>query len=222
MNSCLSFLLNRNGEIKENFMVNKQCCICDFNILVMRSYGISLKLLALMSIHKNIALNEQISHIEKIKHLLNLNIPEILKAQIIIEYVCCAKHNNQLNNKFKQVSFYRFKELYMHIEQLFIRPKRMSEPRYFSLTVLTYFYLKYLLIMKGPRFMINLAEQTMESFPTLHFVHKDKITLEINETAVPICFHENILFSSYKAYKLLSFTPSRVGKVYSNCKWQLL
>ena len=222
MNSCLSFLLNRNGEIKENFMVNKQCCICDFNILVMRSYGISLKLLALMSIHENIALDEQKSHKEKVKHLLNLNIPEILKAQIIIEYVCCAKHNNQLKNKFKQVSFYRFKELYMHIEQLFIRPKRMSEPRYFSLTVLTYFYLKYLLVMKGPRFMINLAEQTMESFPTLHFVHKDKITIEINETAVPICFHEDILFSSYKAYKLLSFTPSRVGKVYSNCKWQLL
>jgi len=222
MNSCLSFLLNRNGESKEKFMVNKQCCICDFNILVMRSYGISLKTLTLMSIHENIALNRQISHKEKMKHLLNLNIPEILKAQIIIEYVCCAKHNNQLNNKFKQVSFYRFKELYMHIEQLFIRPKRMSEPRYFSLTVLTYFYLKYLLIMKGPRFMINLAEQTMESFPTLHFVHKDKITLEINETAVPICFHEDILFSSYKAYKLLSFTPSRVGKVYSNCKWQLL
>ena len=222
MNSCLSFLLNRNGEIKENFMVNKQCCICDFNILVMRSYGISLKLLALMSIHENIALDEQKSHKEKVKHLLNLNIPEILKAQIIIEYVCCAKHNNQLNNKFKQVSFYRFKESYMHIEQLFIRPKRMSEPRYFSLTVLTYFYLKYLLVMKGPRFMINLAETTMESFPTLHFVHKDKITIEINETAVPICFHEDILFSSYKAYKLLSFTPSRVGKVYSNCKWQLL
>ncbi len=67
MNSCLSFLLNRNGGSKEKFMENKQCCICDFNILVMRSYGISLKTLTLMSIHENIALNGQISHKEKKK-----------------------------------------------------------------------------------------------------------------------------------------------------------
>ena len=73
MNSCLNFLLNRNEESKEKVMVNKQCCICDFNILVMRSNGISLKTLALMSIHKNIALKEPKFHKETIEHLLNLN-----------------------------------------------------------------------------------------------------------------------------------------------------
>ena len=177
MNSCLNFLLNRNEESNEKVVVNKQCCIGDFNILVMRAYGISLKTLTLMSIHKNIVLKELKSHKETIEHLLNLNISEILKAQIIIEYVCCAKHNHKINKRFEQVSFYRFKELYMHIEHLFIRPKRMSEPRYFSLIVLTYFYFKYLIVIKGPRFMINLAKQNIENFPTFHFVHEDKITL---------------------------------------------
>ena len=222
MNSCLDFLFNRNGASKEIVMVNKQCCICDFNILVMRSYGISLKTLALMSIHKNIALKGPKSHKVVIDHLLDLEIPETLKAQIIIEYVCCTKHNNKISKRFEQNSFYRFKESYRHIEHLFIRPKRMSEPRYFPLTVLTYFYLKYLTVIKDPRFMINFVQKNIESFPTLHFAHEETITIDISKTAVPICFHEDILFSSYKAYKLLSFTPSRVGKVYSNCKWQLL
>ena len=221
MLSCLDYILGRNAAGKDKYFVENQCCICDFNTLVMRTYGLNLKTLTLMSIHENISSGLR-NHKRIIKSILNFEIPEMLKAQILMEYVCCAEHTRKFEFNRSVNYLYRFSELYTHIENLFIRPLPTAEPRYFSLTVLTYFYLKYLAVTKGHEFIIKLAVENLEHFPTLHFLHEQKVTLDKINVTTPICFQGNILHGPYRSYKLLSYAPFHRPRVYSDCHWEQL
>ena len=174
-----------------------------------------------MSIHENISSGLR-NHTKIIKSILNLEIPEMLKAQILMEYVCCAQHTRKFEFNTSENYLYRFSELYAHIENLFIRPLPTAEPRYFSLTVLTYFYLKYLAVTKGHKFIIKLAVENLVHFPTLHFLNEQKVTLDKINVTIPICFQENILHGPYRSYKLLRYAPFQRPRVYSDCVWEQL
>lgn len=221
MLSCLDYILGRNAAGKDKYYVRNKCCICDFNTLVMRSYGLKLKTLTLMSIHENISSRLR-NHTKVIKSVLNLEIPEMLKAQILMEYVSCAQHTKKFRFDMGETHLYRFSKSYTHIENLFIRPLPTAKPRYFSLTVLVYFYLKYLAVTKGHEYIIKLATENGVGFPSLHFLDKETVTLDEINVTIPICFQDYILHGPYRSYKLLRYAPSHRPRIYSDCVWEQL
>ena len=204
-------------------------CINDFRLFQNQRKLISLQTWANTAIHKTLPTWAEKLKINQRTLIQNLVVPLSLKIIILIEWISCERHNDCSENPYATPNMYCFYNLQNFCssatEKYFDHPALYWRGRYFSKSIMFYFYLLHLLEVKKAKILFETLTSKSSIYLKLHRVIKNVSFIPINQCIeTPFIIDKHIAYCRFNDFDMNPSEELYSGnKHFYHCRtWQKL